>query len=200
MGQARKATGRIAVFAALAGALVIVVPASGDAAATPGCPSFNNQAAAQTYFMEQGGSPSNGVGRLDPNGNGVACEGLDAPYQGFATVGYSKKRDFFYGTAAMPPLASGNGEFACLSGNRHWPDGPRRADVFRVKANGDVSILGTHMASAEAKPASGRLVWKADKPLTIPGRYYVVFEESIRTSPYGLNPCPEFRSRTISLP
>jgi hypothetical protein len=100
----------------------------------------------------------------------------------------------------MPPLASGEGKFACLSGNRHWPDGPRWVNVYRVTPGGDVSILGTHMAPAEAKPATGRLVWKVDKPLKAPGRYYAAFEESLRTSPYGRNPCPEFRSRTISLP
>ncbi len=100
----------------------------------------------------------------------------------------------------MPPLASGNGEFACLTGNRHWPDGPRWVNVYRVKPGGDVSILGTHMASAEARQATGRLLWKVDKPLKIPGRYYAAFEESVRTSPYGPNPCPEFRSRIITLP
>jgi hypothetical protein len=190
-------------FALLAlGALTLAAwsPAGGDAAATPGCPSFKSQAEAETFFIEQGGSATHSVGRLDSDGDGVACEGLGGPYQGIATLGYNNKRDFFFGVASMPPLASRNGEFACLAGNRRWPDGPRWVNVFRVKPGGDVSILGTHMASAEAKPATGRLVWKVDKPLPLPGRYYAVFEESLRTSPYGPNPCPEFRSRTITLP
>ncbi len=201
MGQARKLKRQLpALAAAFAVALAIWAPAGGDAAATPGCPSFESQAAAQTYFVEAGGSPARSIGRLDPDRDGVACEGLGAPYQGIATLGYNKKRGFFYGVASMPPLASGKGEFACLSGNRHWPDGPRWVNVFRVKPNGDVSILGSHMASAEAKPETGRLVWKVDKPMPLPGRYYAAFEESVRTSPYGRNPCPEFRSRTVSLP
>jgi hypothetical protein len=187
-------------FAVAIVAFGIWAPGSGDAAATPGCGSFDSQAAAQARFMEQGGSPGHGVGRLDPDRDGVACEGLDAPYQGFATIGYNKKHDFFYGVASMPPLATGNDEFACLAGNRRWANGPRWLNVYRAKPSGDVAILGTHMRPAEAKPASGKLIWKADKALVIPGRYYVAFEESVRTSPYGPNPCPEFRSRAIHLP
>lgn len=199
MSSTRKAIQVLTAVAALAVA-AIWAPTGGNAATTPGCPSFASQAAAQSYFVEQGGSVTHAIGRLDPDRDGVACEGLGGPYEGIATLGYNKKHHFFFGVASMPPLVSGNGEFACLSGNRHWPDGPRWVNVFRVKPDGDVSILGTHMASAEAKPATGRLVWKADKPLKIPGRYYAAFEESIRTSPYGANPCPEFRSRIVSLP
>lgn len=201
MGKAAKMRRRLyAAVPAGALALAIWAPAGGNAAATPGCPSFKSQADAQTYFVAQGGSATHSIGRLDPDGDGVACEGLGAPYQGIATLGYNTKRDFFFGVASMPPLASGSGEFACLSGNRRWPDGPRWVNVYRVKPDGDVSILGPHMASAEAKPATGRLVWKVDKPLKTPGRYYAAFEESVRTSPYGRNPCPEFRSRTVILP
>jgi hypothetical protein len=201
MEQPRKGKRQLVVLmSACALVLSIWAPAGGDAAATPGCPSFKSQADAQTYFVEQGGSATKTIGRLDPDGDGVACEGLDAPYEGIATLGYNKKRDFFFGVASMPPLASGKGEFACLSGNRRWPDGPRWVNIFRVKPDGDISILGSHMASAEAKPATGRLVWKVDKPLTIPGRYYAAFEEAVRTSPYGRNPCPEFRSRIVTLP
>lgn len=201
MGRSRTGNRRlVAIGAACALALAIWAPAGGDAAATPGCPSFKSQADAQTYFVEQGGSATRAIGRLDPDGDGVACEGLGAPYQGIATLGYNKKRHFFFGVASMPALASRNGEFACLTGNRRWPDGPRWVNVYRVEPGGDASILGPHLASAEAKPATGRLVWKVDKPLKIPGRYYAAFEESVRTSPYGRNPCPEFRSRTIALP
>ncbi len=201
MGHARKTKRRLFGLVAAGGlALAVWAPAGGDAAATPGCASFNSQAAAESYFVERGGSQTRAIGRLDPDGDGVACEGLGAPYQGIATLGYNKKRDFFFGVASMPQLASGNGEFACLSGNRRWPDGPRWVNVYRVKPGGDVSILGPHLASAEAKPATGRLVWKVDKPLKVPGRYYAAFEESVRTSPYGANPCPEFRSRIVVLP
>jgi hypothetical protein len=200
MDIAATAKRRLPAFAIAIVALAVWAPASGDAAATAGCPSFDSQAAAQTYFMEHRGSPGHGIGRLDPDADGVACEGLGAPYQGFATIGYNKKRDFFFGVASMPPLASGNGEYACLAGNRHWADGPRWLGVYRVKPDGDVAVFGSHKISAEAKPDLGKLIWKADKDLDLPGRYYVAFEESVRTSPYGRNPCPEFRSRAIRLP
>lgn len=201
MGRASKPKRNLpGLVAACALALAIWAPAGGDAAPTPGCPSFSSQADAQSYFVEQGGSAIRSVGRLDPDGDGVACEGLGAPYEGLATLGYNKKRQFFFGVASMPPLASGDGKFACLSGNRRWPDGPRWVNLYRVAPGGDVSILGPHMASAEAVPASGRLVWKVDKPLRLPGRYYAAFEEAVRSSPYGPNPCPEFRSRIVTLP
>ncbi len=38
------------------------------------CPYFESQAAAQQYFRENGGSPTNNVDDLDRNNNGVACE------------------------------------------------------------------------------------------------------------------------------
>jgi hypothetical protein len=200
MGYERKAKRLLIVVAIIGAAVATLVPAGGSAAATPGCGSFDNQAAAQTYFTDQGGSPGNGVGRLDPDADGVACEGLDGPYQGFATIGYNKKRDFFYGVASMPPLAAHKGEFACLTGNRYTPEDPRLVNIYRVTAAGDVAILGNHPRPAEAKPASGKLIWKADKTRIVRGRYYVAFEGSIRDSPYGPTPCPEFRSRVTRLP
>jgi len=200
MGIARKARGQLSVVAALTAVVSFWAPAGGDAAAASGCRSFHDQAAAQTYFLDQGGSPRNGIGRLDPDSDGVACEGLGAPYQGYATLGYNKKRQFFYGVAAMPPLASAKGEFACLNGNRFEPDAARRVSVYKVKAGADVAVLGSRKRPAEPRPDTGILIWKAEKPLTSAGRYYVAFEAAVRTFPYGPTPCPEFRSRPIMLP
>ncbi len=200
MGISRQVIRPLPVLAIALAGLGVLAPADGGAAATPGCPSFASQAAAQTYFIAQGGSPKHHVGGLDPDRDGVACEGLGAPYQGYATVAYNKKRHFFYGVASMPPLAAGNGEFACLTGNRFEPESSRLLRIYRVKRGGDVAVLGSQTRSAEARKASGRLVWKADKRLSVPGRYYVAFEASIRTEPYSPTPCPEFRSRPTRLP
>ena len=195
----RKKVWLVALITAL-GAFALWAAASGAEAGAPGCPSFDSQAAAQTYFVDRGGGPGNAVGRLDPDGDGVACEGLGAPYQGFATIGYNRKRDFFYGVATMPPLAAGNGRFACLAGNRFDPEGPRRLGVYRLSPGGDVAVLGGHTRSAESRPDTGKLVWKADKASLLSGHYYVAFEAALRTSPYGPGPCPEFRSRPARLP
>jgi hypothetical protein len=200
MGKARKAKRRTpALAAAFAVAIAIWAPASGDASASPRCPSFESQADAQTYFFESGGSPSNDVSRLDADRDGVACEGLGAPYQGFATLGFNRKRGFFYGVASMPPLVSGQGEYACLTGNRFDPESARLLRIYRVRASGDVAVFGGRTRPAEVRP-SGKLVWKADWDLPGPGRYYVAFEAAMKTRPYGPAPCPEFRSRTVSLP
>ena len=40
------------------------------------CADFSTQAAAQAYFNSKGGSRTNNVDNLDPNRNGIACEGL----------------------------------------------------------------------------------------------------------------------------
>ena len=166
-------------------------------AATPGCGSFRSQADAQESFAELGGSPGDPLPRLDPDRDGVACEGLPAPYAGYATVGYNVKRGFFYGTASMPPEDGGAG-FACLEGNPHFPDGPRLLTLFRVRAGADRTIrakIGTL-----AQPSSGRLLWKVEKETIAPGRYYVVFAERQPLSPYGPNQCPGFRSAEFRLP
>ena len=63
---------------------------SGDAASSRGCPSFKSQAEAQTYFVEAGGSIDHGIGKLDRDHDGVACEGLSGPFAGYATLGYNR--------------------------------------------------------------------------------------------------------------
>lgn len=162
-----------------------------------GCGSFASQSEAQAYFVERGGAPRHPVGALDPDHNGVACEGLPGPYEGYATIGYDVARGFFHGTATMPPAPGGG--FACLYGNRHFPEAARRLNVYRVKPGPDEALLGSAGVGAEVNQASGRLLWRADRVLRGPGRYYAAFEERIPLKPYGDNECPGFRSRPALL-
>jgi len=187
----------VSVLAAGAASLALLASTEAGAAPVPGCPSFASQAAAQEYFLGLGGGPRERVGGLDVDRDGVACEGSSGPYVGFATLGYNRKRKFLYGIASMPPLAAGEG-FPCLEGNRAFPDGPRRLTVFKVEPGADRAILGP--IGAEQRPASGRLVWRADRATLPPGRYYAAFEEKVRLSPYRPNECPGFRSHEVGLP
>lgn len=166
----------------------------------PGCAAFENQEDAQSYFMAHGGSPRQRVGHLDGDRDGVACEELKGPFQGYATIGYNKEKRFFYGTASMPRTDSGNTGYACLYGNRHFPDSARRLRLFKVKPGRDKPLVEARGHGAEAKPSSGRLLWRVDQKAIVPGRYYVEFEERVSQSPYGKNLCPGFRSRATQLP
>lgn len=174
--------------------------AASATAATPGCASFRSQAEAQGYFAELGGGPHQRVGDLDDDRDGVACEERPAPYQGFATLGYNLKRQFFYGTVSMPPAtaALAGEKFACLYGNRHFAEGPRLLRIYRVQPGPDQAV--TETIGAEAKPGSSRLIWKADKKVVVRGHYYAAFEERVPISPYGPNECPGFRSAEVGLP
>jgi hypothetical protein len=188
-------------LAGAAVALVLLGPAAGSASPVRGCASFPSQAAAQTYFAELGAGPGpNTVAKLDTDRNGVACEGLKGPYKGFAGFGYNARRHFFYGNAQMPALSAGGDEFACLYGNEHFPEGPRRLNVYRVEPGADRPLLARKFGvGAEANPHTGHLVWKIDARHPR-GRYYMAFEERIPLHPYGPNECPGFGSRTIALP
>jgi hypothetical protein len=188
----------LALAAIAAGALALS-PLGSSAAAPRKCPSFKSQAEAQDYFIEQGGSIEQGVGKLDPDHDGVACEGMPGPYAGYATLGYNKKRDFFYGVASLPPSPAG-GEYPCLIGNRHFADAPRRLNVYKVNADGDRALFNQFGLGAEAQPDSGHLVWRADKETVVPGLYFAEFEERARTSAYGGTECPAFRSPVVRLP
>ena len=176
-------------------ALALMVPAAGGAGkAVPGCPSFSSQAEAQELFVELGGSGSRNASGLDGDGDGVACEGLSGPYAGFATIGYHRVRGFFYGAASMPATTEG---FACMSGNRSFPEGPRRLRVYRVRPGPDLAV--SRLLRAEALEASGRLRWKLEKAL-VPGRYYAAFEERQPEGPYRPPECPGFSSAQVLLP
>jgi hypothetical protein len=192
----RALPGAIAAVA-VALALATWTSMAGGAPAPPGCDSFGSQAAAQEYFAALGGGPRSPVGELDDDRDGVACEGLPGPYEGFATIGYSRKK-FLYGTASLPPAGGGGEGFPCLYGNRHFVDGPRLLTVFKVQPGPDPAV--TRAVGAEAKPASGRLVWKVEKKLLVDGRYYAAFEARQPLSPYGPNECPGFDSGETKLP
>lgn len=187
---------RLPLLAVSIALLAIAASEGAGLAAAPSCGSFRSQADAQERFGELGGSPARHLPKLDPDRDGVACEGLPGPYKGYATVAYNPKRGFFYGTATMPP-ESGGGGYACLEGNRHFDDGPRLLTLFKVKPGPDLVIR--HEVGTATKPSSGRVLWKVEKPIT-PGSYYVVFEERQPLTPYGPNQCPGFRSAEFKLP
>ena len=52
---------------------------AGSASADKDCSDFANQAQAQSYFVSNGGSPSNDFDNLDADHDGVACESLPCP-------------------------------------------------------------------------------------------------------------------------
>jgi hypothetical protein len=182
----------------VAAALLVSGAFAAGTAKPRGCGSFDHQADAQAWFLASGGSPQLDAGVLDADSDGVACEGLAGPYQGYATLGYSKIRKFFYGYATMPAATEGSAGFACLEGNAHFSGGPRLVSVYRVTPGPDRKVVDG--VGAEARTGSGRLVWKADRKTLVPGRYYVEFEERVRTSAYGANQCPAFGSRPVKLP
>jgi hypothetical protein len=186
------------VLAAVVAVLCVWAPAGTGATPAPGCESFASQAAAQDYFAAHGGSPGRPVGHLDPDRNGVACEDWPAPYKGFATIGFNKRKSFFYGTVAMPPDGQQGDGFACLYGNPHFDDGPRLLTVYRVRPGDDRPVTGE--IGAQADPGSGRLLWKAEKKRVSPGLYYAEFVERQRLTPYGPNECPGFASAERLLP
>lgn len=173
------------------------VLAAGGSAAVPGCASFPSQAAAQEYFTDAGGGPQHAVGSLDPDRDGVACEELPAPYAGYAMVGYNRRGGFLYGRVTMPPEPGGG--FACLYGNRHFPEGPRRLNVYKVEPGPDRPLFNSYGIGAAAEPETGRLEWKATRKLDRAAQYYVSFEERVPLHPYGPNECPGFSSRPVLL-
>jgi hypothetical protein len=189
-------------MATLAGVIAIVVGllalTGHSTAAVPGCEAFAAQGDAQDAFLEAGGSPARNAGGMDPDGDGVACEDLPAPYKGYATIGYNRKRQFFYGVVTMPVPPGGRA--SCLYGNKNFPNSSRRLNVYKVRSDGDKPLLGRYKAGAEAQPETGKLIWKVERPGLIPARYYVSFDEKVRTSPYGRNPCPGFSSQPTLLP
>jgi hypothetical protein len=196
MRLAPRPLGAASALATLCAAALLALPAGGGAAPPRNCTSFDSQAEAQAYFEQLGGTPRHGVGSLDADGDGVACEELNAPYVGFATIGYNSARGFFWGAVAMP--RSGEGEFACLEGNPHFTDGPRLIRLMQEKPGSDRQVFRS--VGAEARKATGRIVWKANVKLPGPGRYYARFAEKLRLHPYGPNECPAFRSRSLPLP
>lgn len=184
------------VAAALCAAALLVLPAGGAAAVAPGCGAFKTQADAQVYFEENNGSPRHGVGHLDPDGDGVACEELGGPYVGYSTIGYNRSKGFIWGAIAMPE--TGADQFPCLFGNKNFKEAARIVTVFEERPGNDRQAY--RAVFAEVRQQTGRLVWKAKVRLTAPGRYYAAVQEKVRLQPYGPNECPGFRSRAALLP
>jgi len=110
-------------------------------------------------------------------------------------LGYNRAQGFFYGTATMP--RDGSGGFACLQGNRHFPDGPRLLRIYRVRRGPDRPVSRDIAAAVEE---NGTLIWKLERKRVPRARYYVVFEAKIPTAPYAPTECPGFRSRAVVLP
>lgn len=120
------------------------------------------------------------------------------PRAEYTTLGYNRTHSFFYGTAKMPPKTGGSGGFACLTGNRHFPDGPRLLRIYRVMPGPDRAI--SPEIAAGATPENGTLEWKFERMHVLAGRYYVVFEAKIPTAPGAASECPGFRSSAALLP
>ena len=196
IGRVRPTLGLPLALCALA-ALALAQGALAQAGArqpTPArCAAFSSQAGAQGALAELGRRRAGG---LDSDRDGIACEGLPGPYAGYATVGYSRAKRFLYGTVSMP--RAGSGTYPCLYGNTHFDDGPRLLTVYRSLPGDDRAVVTR--VGAEARPDSGRLLWKAPKPNLLPGEYYVAFEERVPLTPYGKNECPGFRSAEFRLP
>jgi hypothetical protein len=190
---------RALTFATIACGLGLLAFAGSGTAAAPSCGSFASQADGQDAFFAHGGSPRHPVGELDPDRDGIACEGLPGPYKGYATIGYNRKRQFFYGVAKMPVGRDGTG-FACMYGNPRSSDIPRSIVVFKVTRHGDKPILAEFKDKAEARPDTGRLLWKVERSHPPFGRYYVAFAPRVPFSPHGRNKCPGFDSQPTLLP
>jgi hypothetical protein len=70
----------IALLLALGGMTFLGLGAASPAQAKDmNCDDFNTQSAAQQYFNNNGGSPSNNVDGLDSDGDGVVCETNPCP-------------------------------------------------------------------------------------------------------------------------
>jgi hypothetical protein len=120
------------------------------------------------------------------------------PQAEYTTLGYNRTHGFFYGTAKMPQKTDGSGDFSCLTGNRHFPDGPRLLRIHRVLPGPDRAVSPD--IATGATPENGTLEWKFERKHVPTGRYYVVFEETIPTAPYAPSECPGFRSPATLLP
>lgn len=120
------------------------------------------------------------------------------PRAEYTTLGYNRAHGFFYGTAKMPAKTDGSGGFACLTGNRHFPDGPRLLRIYRAMSGLDRALSGE--IAAGATPENGMLEWKFKRKHVPTGRYYVAFEAKIPTAPGAASECPGFRSHATLLP
>ena len=123
------------LFLTFALAAVTAVPATPIAyAADRDCSDFSNQAAAQQFFLNNGG-PSQDPHRLDDDGDGLACESNGPPYQGLLTIRYADPANAFRGK--IKPVTS-----ACESA--------RTVKVFKQRDGRD-RLIGSDTTSAEGR-------------------------------------------------
>lgn len=127
----------ITTISILISALVVVaVPTPGQASyvADKDCPDFATQAAAQRFFLDQGG-PGQDPHRLDADGDGIACETNPCPCSHDTTPGNPKPR-------AIRVVRVLDGETVQV----RLPDG-RRPIVKMIGANApSAGNCGSHMA------------------------------------------------------
>ncbi len=202
-GSAAAAAAAVAVLGLAAGSGDVAgKSAGGKGQPSRNCGSFANQAAAQDYFFKRGGSPRRKIGGLDPDGNGVACERLDAPHKGYADVAFESRRGFFYGGIAVP--AGTDGDFPCLYKNAKVGI-TRRVLVYKARRGkpdlpltlrGGESRESDDGSKGTVQSGAGRLTWKVDPSGRIRGRFYVDVPQS-ETESGSDEDCPRFRSRAI---
>jgi hypothetical protein len=92
------------LIALLASAIVLSFAPSAGAQADVACSDFPSQAAAQSYFFNNGGSPKNNVKALDKDGDGWVCEHNPPPY----APGFSRSQvDEPGSTPVLPQTGTG---------------------------------------------------------------------------------------------
>lgn len=128
----------LARFGGLLLALVLLLVAAGPASGEverrdKDCSDFATQAAAQSYFEANGGSPSNNFDGLDGDGDGVACESNPCPCS--STGGGGGDPD----PPPAPPPSGGGGSGSAIVVS--VTDG----DTIKVEVGGseaDVRVIG----------------------------------------------------------
>jgi hypothetical protein len=85
----------IVILMALTAATIVTSPIAVASGGKKKCSSFASQKAAQQYFVGHGGSQSNDVAGLDPDGDGLVCPGNPGPFASYVELNFAK--GFFYG-------------------------------------------------------------------------------------------------------
>jgi hypothetical protein len=105
----------VALPVALAISFAVWQPMSSQAAGgNKKCSEFASQKAAQKYFVGHGGSESDDVGRLDPDGDGLVCPDNPGPFAAYVELAFAK--GFFYG------------QVVCVNYPAHWTKAEEHAE------------------------------------------------------------------------
>jgi hypothetical protein len=181
-----------AAAAVLLFALAGASPA-GAATAAKKCSSFGSQKAAQKYFVRKGGSQSDDVGGLDPDGDGLVCPMNPAPFAAYVEIGYA--HGFFYGSVVCvyDPLNKNEEEAKqCASGlievelKRAKPG--KDPTVASHKAEvGEYTTLPAGASEKKVKRIVYPFEWKLE-PKNAHGTFYAVSEECYGTTSRHLTP------------